>query len=85
MKGLIALALLVVVLGAQFHFLADLDSGRPGPHACPICSALEGAFFPLPPVLGSLVVLGPAQQMRSKDRNARGMFLPASPRAPPGL
>jgi hypothetical protein len=79
-KGLIVL---VFLLGAQFHVLADLNSSPSGPHVCPICSALSAAVPQLLPILGSLPLFGLAQPMRSTDRTVNEMFRLTAPRAPP--
>jgi len=84
-KGLGALALVVFLLGAQFHFFADLNSGPTAPHVCPICSALNAAVLLLLPVLGSLPLFGLAQQMSPTDMSGNEMFRLISPRAPPLL
>jgi len=79
----IGLMLLLLFLGAQIHFLSDLDSGQDGPHLCPICSVLSFAILLALPVLCSLPVIG-----RANDIAAVGVALQVvsrliSPRAPP--
>jgi hypothetical protein len=42
------LLLVVIFLGAQFHFCADLNTPPSGSHVCPICSAV-GSIVPAQP------------------------------------
>lgn len=80
---LIGLLLLFVFLGAQLHFLSDVDSGQAGAHLCPICSVLSFAILLALPILCSLPVLGRAEQGPSFVLVSQDIFLSTSPRAPP--
>src|SRR5215813_10174714 len=62
---LIGLLLLILFLGAQIHFLSDLDSGQLGSHLCPICSVLSFAILLALPILCSLPVMGRAEHTSS--------------------
>jgi hypothetical protein len=77
--------LLVLFLGAQLHFLSDLDSGRTGTHLCPVCSTLSFAILLALPVLCSLPVMGRAEQSLSVAVVSQDIFRITSPRAPPVL
>jgi hypothetical protein len=81
----IGLMLLLLFLGAQIHFLSDLDSGQAGPHLCPICSVLSFAILLALPVLCSLPVMGRAEQSLAVALATQGIFRSTSPRAPPVL
>jgi hypothetical protein len=79
----IGLVLLLLFLGAQIHFLSDLDSGQAGVHLCPVCSVLSFAILLALPVLCSLPVLGRAEHSLSVALVTQGIFRSTSPRAPP--
>ena len=81
----IGLLLLIIFLGAQIHFLSDLDSGQVGAHLCPICSALSFAILLALPILCSLPVMGRAEQARSFVLVTQEILRSTSPRAPPVL
>ena len=84
-RGLIALALLLFFLGAQFHFLADLNSDALGSHVCPVCAAIGSAALSPPPSLASLPVFAPAREALPVGRASSGAFRLVSLRAPPQL
>lgn len=85
-KGrLIGLMLLVIFLGAQIHFLSDLDSGQAGSHLCPICSVLSFAILLSLPILCSLPVMGRAEHVGPYILVTPGIPRFTSPRAPPAL
>jgi len=77
---LVGLLLLVIFLGAQIHFLTDLDSGA---HLCPVCSVLSFAILLALPILCSLPVMGRAEQTPSLVLVSQGISRSTSPRAPP--
>jgi hypothetical protein len=79
----IGLVLLLLFLGAQIHFLSDLDSGQAGAHLCPVCSVLSFAILFLLPVLCSLPVLGRAEDLPTVVAVAQVISRLISPRAPP--
>jgi hypothetical protein len=81
----IGLLLLTLFLGAQIHFLSDLDSGQVGTHLCPICSVLSFAILLGLPILCSLPVLGRAEPAPPLVLVTQGIFRSKSPRAPPAL
>ena len=81
MRGLIALAILVMFLGAELHFLADLDSA--GSHVCPVCAALGSAALSPPPSLALLPVVAPARQAHRPKSASREAARFVSLRAPP--
>lgn len=82
---LIGLVLLMVFLGAQIHFLSEVDSGQVGAHLCPICSVLSFAILLALPILCSLPVMGRAEQTPSFVLVTQGISRSTSPRAPPAL
>lgn len=82
---LIGLLLLMVFLGAQIHFLSDLDSGQVGAHLCPICSVLSFAILLALPILCCLPVMGRAEQTPAFVLATQGISRSTSPRAPPAL
>jgi len=84
-RGLVSLALLVFFLGAQFHFLADLNSNTVGSHVCPVCVALGSATLSPLPSLGSLPVFSPALEARPARAASSIAFRFVSLRAPPQL
>jgi len=79
----IALVLLVVFLGAQIHFLSDLESGQVGAHLCPVCSVLTSAILFALPVLCSLPVVGRADDLATVSVGLHVVSRLISPRAPP--
>ena len=81
----IGLMLLILFLGAQIHFLSDLDSGQVGAHLCPICSVLSFAILLALPILCSLPVMGRAEQAPGFVFLTQGISRSTSPRAPPVL
>jgi hypothetical protein len=81
----IGLMLLALFLGAQIHFLSDLDSGQVGAHLCPICSVLSFAVLLARPILCSLLVMDRAEQSRSLVFVTQDISRCTSPRAPPAL
>ena len=81
----IGLVLLMVFLGAQIHFLSDLDSGQVGVHLCPVCSVLSFAILLALPILCSLPVMGRAEQTPWFVLVTQGISRSTSPRAPPAL
>jgi hypothetical protein len=82
---IIGLVLLLLFLGAQIHFLSDLDSGQAGAHLCPVCSVLSFAILLALPVLCSLPVMGRAEQSFAVALATQGISRSTSPRAPPVL
>jgi hypothetical protein len=84
-RGLIALALLVLILGAHFHFLGDLNSDAVGSHVCPVCAALGSAALSPLPSLASLPVSSPAHPERPASPVSSFTSRFASHRAPPAL
>jgi len=80
---LIGLMLLMLLLGAQIHFLSDLDAGRAGAHLCPVCSVLSFAIVWVLPILCSLPVMGRAEPSASLVFAAQAIPRSTSPRAPP--
>ena len=82
---IIGLVLLLLFLGAQIHFLSDLDSGQAGPHLCPICSVLSFAILLALPVLCSLPVIGRADDLAVVGVALQVVSCLISPRAPPAL
>jgi len=79
------LVLLVLLLGAQFHFLSDWNSGQSGAHLCPVCSLLSFAVLLVLPILRCLPVMGRADHPLSVAFLTQGSFRSTSPRAPPTL
>ena len=79
----IALVLLVLFLGAQIHFLSDLESGQVGAHLCPVCSVLTFAILFALPVLCSLPVIGRADDLATVGIALQVVCRLISPRAPP--
>jgi hypothetical protein len=47
--SLFAIVLVLIFLGAQLHFCADLTSGSSSSHICPICSAAGSVVVPASP------------------------------------
>ena len=82
---LIGLLLLMLFLGAQIHFLSDLDSGPVGAHLCPVCSVLSFAILLALPILCSLPRMSRREQAPSLVRVTQGISRSTSPRAPPVL
>ena len=80
---IIALVLLVLFLGAQIHFLSDLESGQVGAHLCPVCSVLTFAILFTLPVLCSLPVTGRANVLATVGVTPQVISRLTSPRAPP--
>lgn len=81
----IGLVLLVLFLGAQVHFLSDLDSGQAGTHLCPVCSVLSFAILFALPLLFSLPVAQRIETLRSVVAVSQVIGRSISPRAPPAL
>jgi len=84
-RRLIGVLLLLLFLGAQAHFLSDLDSGQVGAHLCPICSVLSFAVLLALPILCSLPVLGRTEELRGVVAISQVISRSISPRAPPAL
>jgi hypothetical protein len=82
-RGLIALAILAIFLGAELHFLADLDSDAVGSHVCPVCAALSSTALPPPPSLVSLPLVSQAREALPAGAASSGTFRFVSLRAPP--
>ena len=81
----IGLLLFVLFLGAQLHFLSDLDAGLRGAHLCPVCSVLSFAVLLALPVLCSLPVVGLMEESRCLTLLSQEIFRSTSPRSPPAL
>jgi len=81
----VGLLLLLLLLGAQFHFLSDWNSGQPGTHLCPLCSLLSFAVLLALPILCCLPVMGRTDHALSIAVLTPGSFRATSPRAPPTL
>ena len=79
----IALVLLVLFLGAQIHFLSDLESGQVGAHLCPVCSVLTSAILLALPILCSLPVIGRAEDPATVGVALQVVSRLIAPRAPP--
>jgi hypothetical protein len=77
------LLLAVLFLGAQFHFLFDIDSSRSGTHPCPVCCVLSFAILPAPAVLCSLPAIERMEEPLSAVVVASEVFRQVSTRAPP--
>lgn len=79
----LALLLMVIFLGAQFHYCADFNSGPDSSHICPVCSAAATVVAVQLPSVAFVPVLN--------DFEAPVLLLPATagspralaPRAPP--
>jgi hypothetical protein len=80
---MVGLLLLVLLLGAQIHFLSDLDSGQAGTHVCPVCSVLSLAILFALSVLCSLPVIGSADDIPTVVVALHAISRLISPRAPP--
>jgi len=81
----IGLVLLLLVLGAQFHLLSDLDSGQLNTHGCPVCSLLSFVILLSLPRLCSLTLQRRSDDSFSATLTAQSAFRSTSPRAPPAL
>jgi hypothetical protein len=79
--GILLLVLLFV--GAQFHFCADLTSAPSSSHFCPVCSAASAALT----TDALAIAIAPVTQRLESASSLVGVvtdFSPAiSPRAPP--
>jgi hypothetical protein len=81
--GILALLLVVIFLGAQFHFCWDLGGGPASSHICPICSTTAFALAPRALLLASIAA---SHRLESRVYGLDSTLeIPRaiSPRAPP--
>ena len=79
------LLLVLLFLGAQFHFCADLSGAPSGPHFCPVCSTTG---FAMAAEMVSIPVAAVAHRLENvrASLHVSNEVPPAiSPRAPPSL
>ena len=48
---LLAIALVLIFVVAQFHYCADLDTSPSGSHLCPVCAAATTIIVAQPPAV----------------------------------
>ncbi len=82
---LLAVCLVLLLLGAQFHFCGDFSSANSNPHVCQVCATAGHAVI----AQALLTELTPAirrLEISCSRLAASSLFFSAtSPRAPPSL
>ncbi|HME11640.1 MAG TPA: hypothetical protein VKF79_02170 [Candidatus Acidoferrum sp.] len=82
-RGLLALLLALIFLGAQLHFCADLNGAPSGTHICPVCSAIGAAVVAPSPDITFVSLTARLEVFAHTAASAPLIPRATSPRAPP--
>jgi hypothetical protein len=83
LRVLSGLLLALLLLGAQFHFLSDIDASPSGAHLCPVCCVLSFAILLASTVLCCLPAARRMEEPLSAVMVVSEVFRSISTRAPP--
>ena len=79
----LALLLVVILLGAQFHFCMDLTASPSDSHLCPVCSAVASVVIPQSPSVDIIRVADRLEIAPLVVTLSSAVQRATSPRAPP--